>query len=86
MGLLRKVVDGGQAVVMVTHDAHAASLANHVIDAFPSVERGEQLGGGPRMSAHAGTMLRRARLPNSNLCSIAGIFVFLSRKIRFLQQ
>jgi putative ABC transport system ATP-binding protein len=31
MSLLRKVVDGGQTVVMVTHDPRAASLADRVV-------------------------------------------------------
>ncbi|HEX8753078.1 MAG TPA: ABC transporter ATP-binding protein [Solirubrobacterales bacterium] len=31
MGLLRRVVDGGQTVVMVTHDPSAAALADRVI-------------------------------------------------------
>ena len=31
MGLLRRVVDGGQTVVMVTHDPSAAALADRVV-------------------------------------------------------
>jgi ABC-type lipoprotein export system ATPase subunit len=31
LGLLRRVVDGGQTVVMVTHDASAAALADRVL-------------------------------------------------------
>ncbi|HET7121762.1 MAG TPA: ABC transporter ATP-binding protein [Solirubrobacterales bacterium] len=45
MGLLRKVVDEGQTVVMVTHDPRAASLADRVIFLRDGAIAGEVSGG-----------------------------------------
>jgi len=45
MSLLRKVVDGGQTVVMVTHDPRAASLADRVVFLRDGAIAGEVAGG-----------------------------------------
>ena len=45
MGLLRKVVVGGQTVVMVTHDPRAASLADRVVFLRDGAIAGEVAGG-----------------------------------------
>jgi putative ABC transport system ATP-binding protein len=45
MSLLRKVVDGGQTVVMVTHDPRAASLADRVVFLRDGTIAGEVAGG-----------------------------------------
>jgi putative ABC transport system ATP-binding protein len=45
MSLLRRVVDGGQTVVMVTHDPRAASLADRVIFLRDGAIAGEVPGG-----------------------------------------
>jgi putative ABC transport system ATP-binding protein len=45
MSLLRKVVDGGQTVVMVTHDPRAASLADRVVFLRDGSIAGEVPGG-----------------------------------------
>jgi putative ABC transport system ATP-binding protein len=45
MSLLRRVVDGGQTVVMVTHDPRAASLADRVVFLRDGAIAGEVPGG-----------------------------------------
>jgi putative ABC transport system ATP-binding protein len=45
MSLLRRVVDGGQTVVMVTHDPRAASLADRVVFLRDGAIAGEVEGG-----------------------------------------